>query len=121
MSVEIINYLKRILKGISTVQGVLFSHHTRHQKGGGDDLESLLKLANLAEKSHASLTGITASQHHVKTGDDEVYGNIRAGLDAGKPAAGIVGRIYLATDTGYFYRDDGTSWVKIPVKHAVYM
>jgi len=38
MSVEIINYLKRILKGISTVQGVLFNHHTRHEQGGGDEV-----------------------------------------------------------------------------------
>lgn len=39
MSVEIINYLKRILKGISTLQGVLFSHHTRHEQGGGDEID----------------------------------------------------------------------------------
>ena len=100
--VEIIKQLKKILKGVSTLQGVIFNHHTRHedgggdeisvaglsgeladqqkpkphkashQKGGADDLESLLKLANLAEKAHSSLTGVTASQHHTKTTSGEI-------------------------------------------------
>ena len=87
MGVEIINMLKRVLKGISTVQGVLFNHHTRHEDSGGD----------------------------------EIYANLRAGLDADKPAAGKAGRAYWAIDTGRFYQDDGTNWVKIKIKHAVYM
>jgi len=38
-----------------------------------------------------------------------------AGLDAGKPAAGIAGRVYVATDTRIIYRDSGTAWVKVGV------
>ena len=35
-----------------------------------------------------------------------------SGLFSARPApdAGQVGRFYLATDTGVFYRDNGTSW-----------
>ncbi|MQY58499.1 MAG: hypothetical protein GH144_02650 [Clostridia bacterium] len=47
-------------------------HKARHQKDGADDLESLLCLANLAEKSHLSLTNVTASQHHTKTTSGEI-------------------------------------------------
>jgi hypothetical protein len=37
--------------------------------------------------------------------------SIQAGTDAGKPAAGTAGRIYIATDTKKIYRDDGSAWV----------
>lgn len=66
MSLEIINTLKKMLKGIDTLRGVLYNHHARHQQDGTDDLESLLRLANLAEKAHSSLTGVTANQHHAQ-------------------------------------------------------
>ena len=33
------------------------------------------------------------------------------GLDAAKPAVGIAGRLYFATDTNTTYRDSGTAWV----------
>ena len=65
--VEILNFLKRIQLGIAGLQNTVLNHKTRHQKGGSDDLESLLRLANLLEKSHNSLTNVTASQHHTKT------------------------------------------------------
>jgi len=65
--VEIVRHLKKILGAVTTLQQTTYNHHTRHQKGGGDDLESLLRLAELAEKSHSSLTGVTSSQHHTKT------------------------------------------------------
>ena len=52
------------------------------------------------------------SAHHAKTGDNEVYGLLLTGVDAAKPAAGIVDRWYFATDTLILYRDNGTSWVE---------
>ena len=67
-------------------------------------------LADLAEKAHSSLTGVGASDHHTKTGDDEVFGLFRTGLDAAKPAAGIANRFYWATDTKILYRDTGATW-----------
>ena len=38
---------------------------------------------------------------------------LQSGLDAAKPAAGSAGRIYWATDTGIYYRDNGTAWVEV--------
>ncbi len=62
--VEILNFLKRVQAGIKGLQNMVLFHHTRHQKGGSDDLESLLKLSQLAEKLHSSLTSVTSDQHH---------------------------------------------------------
>jgi len=39
--------------------------------------------------------------------------SIQAGLDAGKPAPGTAGRLYVATDTQIIYRDTGTAWQKV--------
>lgn len=36
--------------------------------------------------------------------------SLQSGLDAGKPAAGTVGRIFIAYDTGKIYRDSGATW-----------
>jgi len=46
-------------------------HKARHQIGGADDLESLLELANFAERAHGSLTGIGPSDHHARYTDLE--------------------------------------------------
>jgi len=53
-------------------------HKARHQKGGADDLESLLCLANFSEKAHSSLTGVTASQHHTKYTNAEAVAAVEA-------------------------------------------
>lgn len=92
--VEILNFLKRVQAGIKGLQNMTLFHHTRHEDGNSDeiniaglsgeladqqkpkahktthrkdnsdDLESLLRLTNLLEKSHLSLSNVTASQHH---------------------------------------------------------
>ncbi|MBA7551277.1 hypothetical protein ES705_43816 [subsurface metagenome] len=49
-------------------------------------------LADLAEKAHASLTGVGPSDHHDKTGDYEVYGLTEEVTTVPAPAAGNVGR-----------------------------
>lgn len=41
--------------------------------------------------------------------------SIQAGADASKPAAGIAGRLYIATDTQIIYRDSGSAWAKVGV------
>lgn len=38
---------------------------------------------------------------------------IADGTDAGKPAAGIAGRLYYASDDDVLYRDDGSTWVNV--------
>lgn len=90
MSLEIINTLKKMLKGIDTLRGVLYNHHARHQQDGTDDLESLLKLANFSEKAHSSLTGVTASQHHAKTTSPEIdHGSVQGLGDDDHPQYNI--------------------------------
>lgn len=54
-----------------------------------------------------------ASAHHTKTTDNEVYGLVQAGTAAARPAAGVAGRWYFATDTLILSRDNGTSWVEM--------
>ncbi len=39
--------------------------------------------------------------------------SIQEGLLASRPPAGTSGRLYLATDQGILYRDDGTEWVAL--------
>lgn len=51
-----------------------------------------------------------ASAHHAKTGDNEVYGLVQAGLATDRPAAGVAKRWYFATDTLILSRDNGTTW-----------
>jgi hypothetical protein len=41
--------------------------------------------------------------------------SIQSGLDAEKPVAGTLGRLYIATDTQIIYRDNGSTWVKVGV------
>ena len=39
--------------------------------------------------------------------------SIMAGTQASRPAAGVVGRIFIATDTQRIYRDTGSAWVLV--------
>ncbi|GAI87497.1 unnamed protein product, partial [marine sediment metagenome] len=50
-------------------------------------------LADLAEKAHASLSGVGPSDHHEKTGDYEVFPNTELVTAVPAPAAGNVGRV----------------------------
>ncbi|GAH55931.1 unnamed protein product, partial [marine sediment metagenome] len=50
-------------------------------------------LADLAEKAHSSLTGISESDHHVKTGDYEVFPLTEVVTSVPAAAVGNVGRI----------------------------
>ena len=91
---------------IADHKGDASAHHSKTTAGE-------LNLADLAEKAHGSLTGIGSSDHHAKTGDNEVYGLVAAGLAANRPAAGINARWYFSTDTLVLERDNGTSWVEM--------
>jgi len=83
-------------------------------------------LADLAEKVHASLTGVNPSDHHVKTGDYEVFPNTE--LVTGLPAAAVgnVGRVMRErTGAGQVTRicicvenaADGYEWVQIGISN----
>jgi hypothetical protein len=79
--------------------------------------------------SHARLHALDSASDHSGTITDAQHGSrgsglhadshaldhrgrqlLQVGTDAGKPAAGTVGRIYYATDTKIFYYDNGTTW-----------
>ncbi|MBC7419085.1 MAG: hypothetical protein H7328_00005, partial [Bdellovibrio sp.] len=39
--------------------------------------------------------------------------SMQAGANGAKPAAGTAGRVYITTDTGEIYRDNGAAWIKV--------
>ena len=43
---------------------------------------------------------------------------VQAGDDSAKGNAGLVGRLYFATDTGAVYRDSGSAWVLLLASDA---
>jgi len=77
------------------------AHASTHLAGGSDDLESHLRLAKLYERSHNSLTDVTAFQHH---GDWAHYGKIPTTAPTGANE-----RAYV--DSANLYVHNGTSWV----------
>jgi len=108
MSIEIINYLKRILRGFNALQGVVFNHHTRHEAGGGDEVTtaptahaSTHEDGGSDEISVAGLSGVLADLQNPK---------LTEGTHANRPAAGTTGRLYFETDTGICFRDNGAAW-----------
>ncbi len=81
-------------------------------------------LANLTEKAHASLTGITPSDHHAKTGNYEVFPNTELVTGLPAPAVGNVGRIMRErTGAGQVTKvficvenaADGYEWVQLGI------
>lgn len=44
--------------------------------------------------------------------------SLQSGLDSAKPAAGVVGRLYVSTDTREIFRDDGAAWVRVAMGTA---
>ncbi len=75
--VEIIKQLKKILKGVSTLQGVVFNHHKRHEEGGGDEVSVVTKLSQLtidADKNWAgkNITNFGAKGYNL--GNQLVHG-----------------------------------------------
>ncbi len=81
-------------------------------------------LADLAEKAHASLSGIGTSDHHAKTGNYEVFPNTELVTGLPAAAAGNVGRVMRErTGAGQVTRicmcvenaADGYEWVQIGI------
>jgi len=73
-----------------------YLNNTRHDLPARHTLGSVVphdNLADLAEKAHDSLTGVGESDHHVKTGDYEVYLNTEVVTAVPVAAVGNVGRI----------------------------
>lgn len=48
-------------------------------------------------------------EQYMMKGDSSIT-SMAAGSLANRPAAGTLGRIYIATDEGIIYRDNGTTW-----------
>ncbi|MEC5217381.1 hypothetical protein RCH09_002339 [Actimicrobium sp. GrIS 1.19] len=67
-----------------------------------------------ATRASGAFTSLTASNGlTVSAGDVVLGGGNVAGALAARPAAGVINRIYIATDTNEIYRDTGTVWNKI--------
>lgn len=43
----------------------------------------------------------------------DVYSSVARGLHSARPAAGQPGRVYIETDTGVTYEDNGTNWLAL--------
>ncbi|GAI75544.1 unnamed protein product [marine sediment metagenome] len=59
------NWIQRFLNAIATHKANASAHHAKTVAGD-------LNLADLAEKAHGSLTGVTANQHHTPPGDGDL-------------------------------------------------
>lgn len=57
--VEIINCLKAILKGIKSLQNVVFHHHTSHENGGGDEINVGGLSGELADVQKSKISKVT--------------------------------------------------------------
>jgi len=84
------------LIGLGDDDHAQYLNNARHDILGRHALGTVVphdNLADLAEKAHASLSGVGASDHHVKTADYEVFANTE--LTTGLPVAAVgnVGRI----------------------------
>lgn len=60
--------------------------------------------------------GYTTDTDEVYIGDGSAHhlvGRVLVGLLSARPTAGVSGRIYLATDNGLVYVDNGSAWVQV--------
>lgn len=57
--------------------------------------------------------GITDAVKNAGSGAGNVVTTIQSGNTAGRPAAATDGRLYLDTQAGVIYRDNGSSWVTV--------
>jgi len=84
------------LIGLGDDDHTSYLNNARHDIVGRHTLGTVVphdNLADLAEKAHASLTGVNPSDHHVKTGDYEVFPNTEEVTSVPVAAVGNVGRI----------------------------
>ena len=84
------------LDGLADDDHTQYLNNTRHDVTARHALGSVVphdNLADLAEKAHASLSGIGTSDHHTKTGDYEVFANTEVVTSLPAAASGNVGRI----------------------------
>ncbi len=104
-----------------------YLNQTRHDVTERHPLGTVVphdNLADLAEKAHSSLTGVGPSDHHVKTGNYEVFGlteevTILPAAAAGnlgrfmreRTGAGQVTKVYLCMQNSA----DGHEWVQIGI------
>jgi len=83
--------------GVDVVVGVApGAHAVTHIAGGADDLEGLLRLAQLFERAHASLTGVGAADHHARYTNAEVLAIAAALIHAARHENGGADEINVA-------------------------
>ncbi|GAI37755.1 unnamed protein product, partial [marine sediment metagenome] len=79
-----------------------YLNQTRHDVTDRHPLGTVVphdKLADLTEKAHSSLSGVGPSDHHVKTGNYEVFGLTEEVTTLPAAAAGNLGR-FMRERTG---------------------
>jgi len=91
--------------------------------GSHDDLtdvsvnDHISNITDIPNRDHNDLNNIGTSDHHVKTGDDEVYALTRyQSAQPGTPSAGMT---YMDSDNDIIYVYDGTSWQGAKAEAAV--
>lgn len=97
-----------------------------HKHSGAADDAPPVPWANVADKPTAfpptahKATHATGGTDALAPADIGAVANVRetpsiaADLEANRPAAGVAGRLFIATDTKRVWRDTGTAWVSIP-------
>lgn len=115
------------LLGLGDDDHTQYLNNTRHDVTDRHTLGTVVPhdaLANLTERAHSSLTGIGSSDHHVKTGNYEVFGLTEEVTSLPAAAAGNLGR-FMRERTGagqatkvYICMQnsaDGYEWVQLGI------
>ena len=115
------------LVGLGDDDHTQYLNNARHDDPARHTLGTVVphdNLADLAEKAHGSLTGVGPSDHHVKTGNYEVYGLTEEVASLPAAAAGNLGR-FMRERTGAGQATkvcicvqnsaDGYEWVQLGV------
>lgn len=73
-------------------------------------INPVANLTQISTRSHSDLQNLTANDH--------LQYSSAVGLLSARPAAGVAGRYYFATDNGRDYRDNGVSWDELSIKEV---
>ena len=94
------------------------AHASSHESGGADEINVAGLSGELADpqppKAHANDHADGGADEITSALDPRAYPML-ADVVANRPAAGVAGRFFWATDEGILYRDNGTGWDKVAV------
>lgn len=76
-------------------------------------LESASTIYDLNAANPPGTDGRPEGDNHIRLVKGAIQGTFLKGTEAALPAAGTVGRRYIATDTKKYYYDTGAAWVEI--------